>query len=120
MFGDTIVLPLSSGNVTLTKVNSGENYSGEYRFGNATDQYRVMVRHSKAKALADGLARDRHNLEILHTIFATSTVPEIVRKTYQVIEVAANDPSIILADGLADWLIASSNANLLKLVNWES
>lgn len=120
MFGDTITLPLSSGNVVLTKVNAAQDYSGEYRYGTSTEQYRVMIRHSKAKPLADGLPRDRHNIEILHTIYATTTAAEIVRKTYLVVELAQSDTSIILADGLSDWLIASTNANLTKFVNWES
>lgn len=125
MFGDTITLPLSSGNVTLVKVDGSKPYSCEYRYGTATEQYRVLVRHSKTKSVSDGRGgllapRDRHNVEVLHTIFATDVAGEIVRKTYVVIEVGSSDPSAILMDGLADWLIATSNAQLIKLLNWES
>lgn len=121
MFGDSTTLPLSTGSVVLTKVNSGENYSGEYRSAaSATESYRMMIRHSKAKPLSDGTPRVRHNVEIVHTVFATSATLAVVRKTYIVSELGENDPSLVLIDGLADWLIATSNANTVKLLNSES
>lgn len=117
MFADTTVLALSTGNVTLTKINQ-DNFGSVFRFNDATHEYKLTIRHSKANR--GGVAYDRHNAELIETIYATSTVPEYKRTMYFVIEQLPSDPSIVNADGIADWLIVTSNANLNKLMNYES
>jgi hypothetical protein len=117
MFADTIVLPLSTGNVTVTKINQ-DGFGSVYRFADATHEYKLTIRHTKTKR-AD-VTYDRHNVELLETIFATSTVPEYVRKDYFVIERLPSDTSYVNTDGFADWQIATSDAALVKLLNWES
>jgi hypothetical protein len=67
---------------------------------------------------------DRHNVEITHTVFpvAPSTLA-IVRKFYIVLENQQGDTladPVKMAAGLCAWLTASTNANLTKLVNFES
>lgn len=119
MFSDTIVFPLLSGNITLVKVNQ-DGYSSEYRFTDSLKQLVLKIRHSKTKASATQVAKDRHNVEISRTIFATATVPELTQKTYVVLEHTPSDTSFELADALADWAIATANANLIKLIAWES
>lgn len=119
MLGNTLVLPLSTGNVTLIKINQ-DNYSSVYRFNDATHEYRVTIRHSRVAAKAGRAAHDRHNVELVETIYATDTVPEDYRKFYFVDESAPSDTSVVNADGLADLMIASSNAFLVSLKNWES
>lgn len=117
MFADTIVLPFSTGNITATKINQ-DSFGSVYRFADATHEVKVTIRHSKAKT--KGVVYDRHNVEIRETIWATSTVPEFERVTYLVVQQLPLDYGYVNVDGFADWLIASSNANLVKLMNWES
>jgi hypothetical protein len=117
MFADTIVLPLSTGNVTVTKINQ-DSFGSVYRFNDATHEVKLTIRHTKAKK--NGVAYDRHNVEVVETIYAASTVPEYTRTFYFVIQQLPGDTSYVNADGIADWLIASSNAALVKLMNWES
>lgn len=119
MFGNTLVLPLSTGNVTLVKINQ-DGYASEYLVKEALRQIRVRIRHSKTKATADRVSYDRHNVEIVETVFATSTVPEFERKDYVVIERLPSDANVVNTDGMADWLISSVNANALSLIAWES
>lgn len=118
MLGSTFVLGLASGSKTLALVNSGQDYSAEYYLRESLKSYRVRVRHSNVTV--NGVLYDRHNVEALITTFATSTTAESYSKAYFVIEVLPGDTNVEPMDALADWAIASSNANLTKLDGWES
>lgn len=119
MLGDTLVLPLSSGDVTLVKVNQ-DNYSSEYLFRNSASQYRARVRHSVTAAKNGRPAYDRHNFEVVQTVFASGEVAEYERKFYFVIEQLPSDTSVEIGDAIADLSIATSNAFLSSLLGWES
>lgn len=119
MLGNTLVLPLSSGNVTLLKINQ-DSYSSEYMFRDATHQFRARVRHTKTAATASRPSYDRHNFEVVETIFVAGVVAEYERKFYFVIEQLPNDTSVVIGDGVADLCIATSNAFLTSLLAWES
>lgn len=119
MLGDTLVLPLSGGNVTVTKINQ-DGYSSEYLYTTTTYEYRVRVRHTKTGKNADGLSYDRHNFEATKTTFAAGSVPESHLKYYFVLECLPGNTSVELADGICDLMIATSNAVLTKLLGWES
>lgn len=117
MFADTIVLPLSTGNVTVTKVNQ-DNFGSVYRFRDATHGFQLRIRHSVSNR--NGVTYDRHNFELIETIYAAGAVPEYSRTDYFVAERLQNDVNYVNTDGIADYFIASSNASLVKLFNGES
>lgn len=119
MLGDTITLPLSSGNVVVTKINQ-DNYSSEYVNLAPTAEYRLRVRHTKTGKSATRASYDRHSFEVTHTTYAVGDVPESHIKYYFVIECLPGENSIVLADGVCDLAIASSGAVLTKLMGWES
>lgn len=119
MIGDTFVLPQLGGDITLKKVNQ-DAYSSEYMFRDSTSQYIVRIRHSKTKATNGVPAKDRHNFEVVQTIFAAGEVAEYERKFYFVIEHLPSDTSIALYDAVADKVILTSNALLTQLLGWES
>lgn len=119
MLGDTITLPLSSGNVVVNKINQGD-YSSEYVHLAPTEEYRVRVRHTKTGKSATRASYDRHAFDVTHTIYADGDVPESHIKFYFVIECLPGEASIVLADGVCDLAIASSGAVLTKLLGWES
>lgn len=119
MLGDTLVLPLLSGNVTVVKINQ-DGYSSEYLYSAPTYEYRVKVRHTKTGKDATGQSYDRHNFEATKTTFAAGAVPEFHLKFYFVIECLPGNTSFDLADGICDLAIASSDALLTKLMGWES
>lgn len=122
MLGSTFVLGLTSGSKTLPLVNQ-DGYSSEYYLRESAKSYRVSVRHSNvSRTGSDGvtLKYDRHNVEATVTTFATSTVPEIYNKAYFIIELTPGDTYVDVMDALSDWAIASTNANLVKLLGWES
>jgi hypothetical protein len=119
MLGNTLVLPQVGGDITLTKINQ-DGYSSEYLFRDTTGQYRAKIRHTVTKATAVRPAYDRHNCEVVQTIFASGGVAEYERKFYFVIEVKPGDTSVALADAVADLAILTSNAFLKSLLAWES
>lgn len=117
MLGSTFVVPHSGGNITCALINQ-DGYSAEYLFRDATHEVRVKVRHSKVAATATRALHDRHNVEIVETVFASGDVAEYDRKVYVVLENIPSDTDAELADALGDWLIASTNIE--KLIGWES
>lgn len=119
MLGNTLVLPQAGGDITLVKINQ-DQYSSEYLFRNTTTQYRAKIRHTTVSAKGASPAYDRHNFEVVQTVFQAGDVPEYYRKYYFVLELLPGDTSVVLADAVADLSIASSNAFLASLVGWES
>jgi hypothetical protein len=57
---------------------------------------------------------------VVQTVYAVGEVAEFTRKVYIVVEQLPSDNDVKLADALADWLIATADANLTSLNNWES
>lgn len=119
MLGETLTLPHADGNIVLEKINQG-NYGSEYLNRTSLGETRVRIRHSVRKAPTGTLAADRHNVEVIQTVYATETTDEIVRKTYIVMEQAPSDVDVKLVDALCDWLIATADANILSLLQWSS
>lgn len=117
MFSNTVVLTVNSVAKTLTKINQ-DSYASEYLLRDTTEAYRLKIRHSVAKRGASSV--DRHNVELTHTIYATPTTLEVVRKVYLVFELDTADTMTYEVKALADWLIASTNAAIVSLSNWES
>lgn len=119
MFGNTFVLPQAGGDIILNKINQ-DKYSSEYLFRNTTEEYRIKIRHSKVEATAKRAAADRHNIEVVKTIFAAGDVAEYSQMVYFVIEHKPGNVPTPLVDALFDWGISSANANITSLLGWES
>lgn len=119
MIGDTLTLPQVGGNIVLKKVNQ-DKYSSEYYFRSSTSKYVAKVRHTKTNATLTRPSYDRHNFEIVQTIFAAGAVAEYERKFYFVYEMLPGDTSVDLGDAVADLAIATSDTFLIQLSNWES
>lgn len=119
MLGDTLTLPQSGGDIVLKKVNQ-DGYSSEYRYRSSTTEYRAFIRHTVNKGKGLRPDYDRHNFEVVQTVFATTDALEIQRKFYFVLECEKSDTNVILADAVCDLAIAGSNALLVSLLGWES
>lgn len=68
----------------LPRINQ-DGYGSEYFLEEATQSFRVKIRHTKEGIRADGSQFDRHNVELTHTVFGTSGAPDSIRQTYVVI-----------------------------------
>lgn len=120
MFGNTITLPQVGGDKILTRVKE-QDYSSEFLLRSSTDEYRLRIRHTNSDATAQRPYKaDRHNVEVVQTIFAAGDVPQYERKFYFVIEHKPGDLATNLADAVADLMILTSNAFLVSLQGWES
>jgi hypothetical protein len=120
MLAEPFVLPQAGGDISLRRVNQ-DGFSSEYLFGDATSEYRLKIRHTKTNVTASRpIAYNRHNLEVVQTIFAAGDVPQYERKFYFVLEHKPGDTSVALADAVCDKAIATSNALLVALLQWES
>lgn len=119
MLGDPLAIIIDGVTVNLRRINQ-DVYSSEYRFRDSVRQVNIRIRHSEAGGQNGGEKRDRHNIELTETIFATATTAQIDRKVYTVVEQAKNDPTVTLPNALANKLIGSSNALLVSLLGWES
>lgn len=119
MFTEPITLPHADGNQALRRINQ-DNYGAEYLKKNTLDEYRMKIRHTTWKDPSSGFVYDRHNVEVVQTIYATSTVAQYHRKVYFLVQVLPSDPDVKLMDALADLAIATSDAFLTQLNQGES
>lgn len=122
MFADPAVITVNAVAKNLVKINQ-DGYSSEYLLRSALDEYRLRIRNQSRFDKKLGVSIDRHNVEIIHTVFATASAPAYTRKCYVVIENQQGDTltdPTNLAVGVLSWLTASSAANITKLMNFES
>lgn len=118
MIGNTITINNGAEKV-LTLINQ-DAYASEYLLKDSASEFRLRIRHSKTKATATRVAMDRHNVELIETVYASGEVPEYERKFYMVIENKPDDLEVKNVDAIADLCIATSNAFLDQLMGWES
>lgn len=121
MFSDTITVTINAVATVLTRINQ-DKYSSEYYLRSVTDEFRMRIRHSSySDKLRVGKVIDRHNVELIQTIFpvAPATIPTI-RKAYVILENEASDGvtnPLNFDLGFAGFL---NSGNVTKLINWES
>lgn len=119
-FGATATITVNSVAKVLNRINQ-DNYGSEYYLRSTLDEYRMKVRHSKEARQADGSRFDRHNVEITHTVYATSLVPAIVRVTSCTLRVLDNDDITsagYLVAGAIDYLDSATVQG--DLLTWQS
>jgi isocitrate dehydrogenase len=120
MFSDTITITINSVAKVLNRINQ-DGYSSEYLLKTSTDQFALRLRNSSYTDKTRGKVIDRHNVELVQTIYpvAPATV-STVRKYYSVLE---NEQGDAVTDALNFGLGIvgfQTSANLTKLLNWES
>jgi hypothetical protein len=103
---------------TLPRINQ-DNYGSEYFLSEATQSFRVKIRHSVESPQKDGSAFDRHNVEVTHVVFAVGSVPAITSQVYAVLRdtplnTAATEMSYL--GGALTGLLTSDN--LAALYGW--
>jgi hypothetical protein len=120
MFADPAVITINSVAKNLVRINQ-DKYSSEYLLRTATEEFRLNVRNTSYADKKRGVTIDRHNCELIWTVFPVApATTSVVRKTYAVIENQRGDTLIDPRDnavGLFDFLTWS---NIDKLMNFES
>lgn len=123
MFADPQTITVNAVAKALVRINQ-DAYSSEYLLRSATDEFRLKIRNSTYYDKSRKVYVDRHNVDFTHTVFPVAPATlSTIRKSYVVIENqqgdTLTDPTYAAA-GLLAWLTASSNANITKLLNFES
>jgi hypothetical protein len=119
MLANTLAIDFGAGSKTLTRINQ-DGYSSEYYLRETLLDYRLSFRHSRTTR--NGITYDRHNAEVVVTVFATTTTPQYERKAYFVFEAMPGDSVAqhLALVGLNALAAASTNALLVSLSGWES
>jgi hypothetical protein len=121
-FGATLTITVNAVAKVLDRINQG-NYSSEYLFATATEEWRVFIRHSKeTPSKEDGRYFERHQFLLRHTIFAVAgTSPERVNECYTIYRTQhGNDITLAKYDSnaLVDYLdVAQVHSDLWGWLN---
>lgn len=120
MFADTLTITINAIAKVLPKINQ-DGYSSEYFLRETDGEFRLKLRNSTYVDKKRGVTVDRHNVELIHTVYpvAPSVVP-LIRKAYSVLENDRTDTVVASAKFGAGTFAFNSEANLTKLLNWES
>jgi hypothetical protein len=118
-FADPTPVTIAAVVKNLVRIDSGKGAS-EYRLVEATQSFQMLIRSQEQKVEADGRRKWRHNISLRQTVFATATVPELIREAscslthYNSDDITAADDVWIAVAGMM------TAANAVKLNNFES
>jgi hypothetical protein len=120
MFADPAVVTVDGTPYSLAKINQ-DKYSSEYLLRFSDSESKLSIRNNSYLDKKRKVMIDRHNVEFVETIFPVApSTTSFVRKAYVVIENQQGDDltaSIKDALGLIGFL---TEANLTKLLNFQS
>lgn len=122
MFADpqTITLDGAGGTAkNLVKINQ-DSYGSEYLLQETLSEYRLKIRHSTETTQNGGASMLRHNVELTQKVYAAGAVPEFIRQIYVIARHKQGDDMTVandLFESLPYWL---TEANITKLLAWES
>lgn len=120
MFSDTITITINSVAKVLTKINQ-DGYSSEYLLREATGSFSLKLRNSTYMDKTRKIKVDRHNVELVQTVNAVAPATnDTVRKFYSVLENDTVDGNTDIAKFGAGIVGFHTEANIIKLLNWES
>lgn len=123
MFADPAAITVNGVAKNLVRINQ-DGYSSEYLLRTTTDEFRLKLRNSSYLDKKRSVMIDRHNAELIHTVFPVAPATlSTVRKVYVVIENQQGDTLVDpthVANALLVFLTASTNANITKMLNFES
>jgi hypothetical protein len=121
MFSDPVTVTINAVAKNLIRINQ-DGYSSEYLLREATGEYRLRIRNSSYNDKARGGRKvDRHNVELIHTIFAVApAVYPTIRKDYAVFEMDVGDDAALMAKTVAGLSGFITEANATKMLNFES
>lgn len=120
-FTDTITITINAVPKVLNRINQ-DGYASEYLLRETDGEFRLRLRNTSYTAKDRGSIKvDRHNAELVHTVYpAVVGGFTTVRKAYVVFENDAGDSLTTSAKTTVGTLAFLTEANVTKLLNWES
>lgn len=121
MFTDTITITINAVAKVLNRVNQ-DGYGSEYFLRDTAGSFRLKLRNSSyTDKTRGGIKVDRHNIELVETVFAVAPATiNTIRKYYSVLENDQVDSVVSSAKFAAGVTGFQTEANFTKLLNWES
>lgn len=120
MFADPSVVTINAVAKNLVRINQ-DKYSSEYLLRTATEEYRLNLRNSSYTDKKRGVVIDRHNAELIVTVFPVAPATlSTVRKTYTIIENQRGDTLVDPRNVALGLFGLMTSANIDKLMNFES
>jgi hypothetical protein len=120
MFADTLTITINSVAKVLTRINQ-DGYASEYLLRTSTEQFSLKLRNSQYTDKTRAVKVDRHNIELVQTVFPVSPATvSTVRKYYSVLENDASNDIAADAKFGAGATAFQTEANFTKMLNWES
>lgn len=120
MFADPSVVTINAVAKNLVRINQ-DKYSSEYLLRTATEEFRLNLRNSSYTDKKRGVVIDRHNAELIHTVFPVAPATlSTIRKTYAVIENQRGDTLTDPRNAALGLFAFLTSANIDKLMNFES
>lgn len=112
----TLTITIDSVDKVLKRVNQ-DNYATRYYLREATQEFVVLVRHSKERK--NGVLYEVHNVEFINEVFATLTAPARVRSTWTTIRnVKEDDYAAVEANAIALADLLKVTGNVDDLLSW--
>lgn len=116
---NTLTITVGSTDKVLTRINQ-DNYSTQYYLREATQEFTVNIRHSQEALMADGTRFDRHNVEVINTVFATEVTPAKTRTCYSVFRNKRNDDYDAAEEMFSSMVGLLDPTVLDDLLSWKS
>jgi len=121
MFADTISITVNAVAKVLNRINQ-DGYSSEYFLRETDGEFRLRLRNTSYVDKTRGSTKiDRHNVEFTHTVYPVAPATlSTVRKSYTVFENQQGDSIVSAAKFTAGQIAFLTEANITKMLNWES
>lgn len=116
---NTITLTVGETPKVLVQINQ-DNFGKQYYLRETDQEFTLNVRHSQEGLLPDGSRFDRHNVEIIHTVFATDTSASRQRVTYVVIRNKRSDDYDAVVETSFSLFDALDEVAIAELLAWQS
>lgn len=116
---NSVTLTVNSVDKVLVKINQ-DNFGSQYYLREATEEFTLNCRHTREGALPDGSRFDRHNVELINTVFATDTDPERVRVSYAVFRNKRTDTYDEAVLSMTSLTALLNEATILELMAWKN
>lgn len=102
---------------TLPKINQ-DAYGSEYLLREATQEFRVRIRHSKESTASGQLPMERHNVEFTQTVYGVSPAPDKIRQTYIVVRNTKTDDASLVSDLGEAMSFYMDQTHFLDIIGW--
>jgi hypothetical protein len=121
MFPDPTVVTINAVAKNLIRINQ-DGYSSEYLLKETTGEYSLKLRNSSYNDTSrGGIKVERHNVELIYTIYPVApAIYPTRRKEYLVFEKDQGDDAALMAKLVAGVSAFMTEANAIKLLNFES